>query len=153
MNNLKITFVNLFIASLLLLSGYTATAQTVDIRFGNSAVDCTGAVPQFCTDIEIKANAGSLTVGNCNFFAQYNDAALEYSSYSELGFNTGDYQVDHNDFSGFGFGKSRLVTFTSNLLEMILVLGIGTPVLNNVISFRPCHPRLSLFKAIISISA
>ncbi|MGB1205565.1 MAG: T9SS type A sorting domain-containing protein [Chitinophagales bacterium] len=106
MNNLKITFVNLFIASLLFVGYLTANAQTVDVRFGNNTVDCSGVVPQFCLNIEIKsgAGAGPLTVGNCNFYGQYSELALGYSgNYTELGFNTGLYPTDHNDFTGFGF--------------------------------------------------
>ena len=103
MNNLKIRFVNLFITSLLFLGYLTADAQTADVRFGNSTVDCSGADPRLCVDIEIKANSGSLTVGNCNFFGSYNDAALEYDTYTELGFSGNGYPTLHSNSTTFGF--------------------------------------------------
>jgi len=103
-----------------------AVAGTVNVQFANPTVNCTGSTPtQFCITVQVRAQSGTLKLGNSTVFFQYNANAINNpvkTAGSDAAFSTG---------SGYGFAPQFSFLEQGNTGEgnfnILLGSGSGSP--------------------------
>jgi len=113
MSKLKSTLSYLLTVCFLLSFSFVAYAD-IDIQYGNASLDCSGATPQLCVNLEVKATTGTSGVGNSNFFLSYNVVGFAFASYTPLNFTPADGDYTNTGSSPGGNIVTVAVTFNGS---------------------------------------
>ena len=84
---MRITITVVFLTACLVFFSPHLNANDYGLQFANSQVDCSGATPTFCTDIQIQSTDGTnFLIGSHTIYLTFNKDALEFKHYTPISF-------------------------------------------------------------------